>query len=176
MSQPTRLDVAELRRAFDRSFVSEIGLEADESRDFLAIRLSGARYAVASSEVQGVAALGKVTRVPSPARELLGLTGVRGQLVPLFSLAGLIGSTLSGASRWLLLVGRGAPVGLAFDELDAYRSVPVRQVVQYASPSAASSFSQELVTLDAGLVPVISVSAALAMIGKSGARSADKER
>ena len=105
--------VAELRRLFDESFAAPPQRHDAALEQMLAITLQGERYAIRVSEISGLALpKGKVLPVPSSVPELLGLTGVRGTVVPVFSLALLLGlgqsasasaeDTELGEPRWLV--------------------------------------------------------------------------
>ena len=64
----------------------------------------GAPFAFRLAEIAGVAVDRKLTSLPSPVPELLGLAGLRGRLVPVYSLTALLGGTPEGtAGRWLVL-------------------------------------------------------------------------
>ncbi|MGA2992403.1 MAG: chemotaxis protein CheW, partial [Candidatus Korobacteraceae bacterium] len=69
---------------------------------------------------------GTILPVPSRVPELLGITGVRGTVVPVFSLAALLGfSSNATEPRWLMFCGaKQAPVAFAFDELEGHFEVP----------------------------------------------------
>ncbi|MCW8133316.1 MAG: hypothetical protein KIS92_23430 [Planctomycetota bacterium] len=54
--------------------------------------------------------------MPSRAKALLGLTGLRGDLVPVYSLAQLLGYARAEEPAWLLLCGAGHRFGLAFGQ------------------------------------------------------------
>ena len=111
--------VTDLRSSFDGSFADARGSE--EAREkFLAVRAGGTRLAFRLLELSSVAVDRGVTPAPSPLPELVGIAGVRGRLVPVYSLSVLIGGERAGApSRWLVLVADGQ-VGLAVDEFEGY--------------------------------------------------------
>jgi len=100
--------VSELREAFDHTF-AEPPLQREEAlQKFLAVRAGGALLAFRLAEIAGVAVDRKLTRLPSPIPELLGLAGLRGRLVPVYSLTALLGvAPESTAGRWLVLIAEG---------------------------------------------------------------------
>jgi len=84
--------VAEMRRQFDESFARPRPHHLPAGESMLAIVVRGEPFAVRLAETAGLAALeGKILPVPSEAKELLGLIGHRGTVVPVFSLAALLG-------------------------------------------------------------------------------------
>jgi purine-binding chemotaxis protein CheW len=123
--------VAEMRRAFDESFAA---LQRDDRRaveHMLAIEVAGERFAVRVSEISGLAiARGTILPVPSSAPELLGITGIRGVVVPVFSLAALLGiGPSAGQTRWLVLCGgRQAPIALAVERVEGHLEAPADEI------------------------------------------------
>lgn len=120
---------AELARAFDRSFTEPVRPVSDDFDDFLAIRAGGAVYAIRVRDVAGLTVDRKIVPLPTSEPALLGIAGLRGGVVPVYSLATLLGGApIAEAPRWLLLVGAGAPLGFAFDQFDGYVRVPHAEV------------------------------------------------
>jgi purine-binding chemotaxis protein CheW len=117
---------ADLARAFDSSFANPVRTVGDDCDDFLAIRTGGDSYAVRLRDVVGLTADRKIVPLPTSQPALLGIAGLRGGVVPVYSLATLLGSSApSGeAPRWMLLVGAGALLGFAFDQFDGQVRVP----------------------------------------------------
>jgi purine-binding chemotaxis protein CheW len=60
-----------------------------------------------------------VSPVPSSVRELLGMAGFRGSILPVYDLRLLLGVAPAGQPRWWV-VAAGEPVALAFDSLDGH--------------------------------------------------------
>jgi chemotaxis signal transduction protein len=112
--------VSELRDDFDATF-AEASRETDEApQRFLAIAANGLPYAFRLSEISGVAVDRRATPVPGPLPELLGLTGVRGHLVPVYSLAALLGvPPPASPPRWLVLLEQ-EQLALAIEHLEGY--------------------------------------------------------
>lgn len=115
---------AALARAFDRSFAEPARATAGASEaveDLLSLRAGADTYLVRLGELKGLLAKPTVVPLPSPVPELLGLAGLRGALVPVYRLAGLLGQPgAGGPPAWMLLVEADGLVGLAFDELRGY--------------------------------------------------------
>jgi purine-binding chemotaxis protein CheW len=113
---------AELRNAFDRSFAQAPSPEGGALESLLKIRLGANPYALRLSDVSGLFADKKMTWLPSPVPELLGMAGLRGTVLPVYDLGMLLGCPRAAAPRWLV-VAAGAPVALAFEAFDGYLSV-----------------------------------------------------
>jgi chemotaxis signal transduction protein len=121
---------AELRDAFDRARAIPFASQAGERMEsLLAIRVCGDPYAVRISEISGLANDRKIVALPSAMPELIGLAGIRGALIPVYSLASLLGYSAEVVpGRWLALSGTGEPVGLVFSQFEGYAMVPYSQV------------------------------------------------
>lgn len=129
---PTSGRVVELRSAFDRERAAPSSSNTEvHTESLLAIRVSRDAYAIRVSEISGLATDRKIVAFPSPIPELLGVAGVRGALVPVYSLAGLLGyGAETGQARWLVLCGTEESFGLAFSDFEGYMRMPRTQLHQ----------------------------------------------
>ena len=91
---PSRLAVrAEaLRSAFDRSFAEPAHFDTTPMADLLAFHAGSQAYALHLSEIAGLFADKKITRLPGRTAALLGIAGFRGAIVPVYDLSALLGS------------------------------------------------------------------------------------
>jgi len=81
------------------------------------------------SQITGLATDRKIIVLPSPVPELLGVAGIRGGLVPVYSLAALLGHSHEvNHPRWLALCGAEELVGLAFGDFEGYLKVSSSQI------------------------------------------------
>lgn len=132
MSGPDRrgLDLDGLRRAFDATFASPAEEKSVETDDFLALRVAGQAVAVRLAQVRGLLPGGKITPLPSRLEEVLGLAGIRGRCVPVYSAAALLGHARpSGAALWFVLcTAEKDELALAFDGFEGYLQVPRARV------------------------------------------------
>lgn len=95
----------------------------------LSFRVAGQLYALPLDHVREVlATLDGVSTVPSSEDALVGLVELRGAVLPLFSLASLLGlddtRPMGAASRTVVVEHDGDLIGLVVDELDAIRRLP----------------------------------------------------
>lgn len=100
------------------------------ARRFLTYRMGARLYAIAAEQVAEVIRMPAVARVPQAPRSLLGIANLRGSVLPIASLRGLLGQTEAAdgsASRAIVLEG-GAPVGLAVDAVDALVTVDAANI------------------------------------------------
>jgi purine-binding chemotaxis protein CheW len=101
-------------------------------RQILTFRVGATDFAVSAAEVAEVMRPPKLTRVPLAPAGLLGVTSLRGAVVPVVSLAKLLGEEAapSTASARVLLLQLGTPIGVAVDAVGALtkmRSTPDAQ-------------------------------------------------
>jgi len=166
------LNVRELARAFDSAFAEAHRGSEQNAKSFLAFRCAGRALALEGHEVSGVIRLPRLCRVPSTQPALLGLAAERGQLVPVFSLARLLGVTTTASPHWLLLAQRSDPVGFAFDDLAGYVRVSEADILREPTSGEAP---KTLLDLRDARYAVLSIFDLLAFAGV-GVRSANKER
>ena len=170
--------LAELRRAFDRSFAEAPVTDALPQDDLLAIGIGGDPYAVRLSEVAGLMNDKRVTGLPGSVPELLGLAGLRGTLLPIYDLRALLGYPQGAVPRWLFVIANAnAPVGLAFDQFDGHLRVPRQARAGERSPDTRSPHVREVV-LAAGLarpvIHIVSVLEAIETLVRQRRRSEDR--
>jgi chemotaxis signal transduction protein len=123
----------ELRRLFDQAFAAPPALQGRaEGQGLILIQVAGVRHALRVSELVAIAKGRPVTPVPSRAPGLLGLTGFRGSVVPVYGLAALLrlGQRVGGTPAadevpgWLAVARAGGElVALAFETLDRYAAI-----------------------------------------------------
>ncbi len=114
------------------------------------IALGAEQYALAIAGVREVRELGDVARVPGAPASVLGVTNVRGEVLPVLALADLLG--LAGdvqARRIVVVEDAGRRAGLAVDEL-----VDVAPLAGLPEP-AEGPFLEGAVVADGALIGLI---------------------
>lgn len=144
---PINAKVAELRNVFDQTRAAPFSSGvAEQTEDLLAIRVSRDAHAIKVSEISGLTTGKKIVAFPSPIPELLGVAGIRGALVPVYSLAMLLGYNAdTERTRWLALCGIEDPVALAFDDFEGYVRVPLTQLYAAGQEDAVRIHVEQLV-------------------------------
>jgi chemotaxis signal transduction protein len=139
---PIAAKVAELRSVFDQARAAPFSAGAEEQTEtLLAIRVSRDAFAIRIAEVSSLATDSKIVALPSSVHELLGVAGMRGTLVPVYSLAALLGyGTEPEQARWLAVCGNDEPFALAFGVFEGYLRVPLTGLYEVEQKDAARSF------------------------------------
>jgi purine-binding chemotaxis protein CheW len=94
------------------------------------VRVAGDAYAIRLTEIGGLYADKRVIPLPTYAPNLLGVAGFRGQVVPVYDLAALLGYASRPAARWLVLAAGRDPVAFAFERFETQLMVsPESEIV-----------------------------------------------
>lgn len=158
---------ARLRSEFDRGFSLPAQAETARDRHLLAIRIGGRPYVLDPAEIAGLQVDRPVVRVPGPLPEWLGLAGIRGGLVPVYSLAALLGYPLPAAQpRWLALCGSGQLLGLAFDEFERHLNLDPSQIAAVDPANTKSEHVRAVAHADDGSRPVVGIPSIAAEIAR----------
>ena len=127
------------------------------------LRVGAESYALPVDTVIEVAELGEIAPVPGAPPSVLGVRNLRGQILPVFSLAAVLGIPVDRAPRRLLVAEEGGRrAGFAIDE--------VRDVETLPEPAEAteSAFLAGATLTDHGLVGVVDVPALFAALEREG--------
>jgi chemotaxis signal transduction protein len=156
---------AELRFAFDRAFGEPLQIDTTAKEDLLAIRAGGQACAMRLSEITGLFADKRITRVPGGEAALLGIAGFRGAIVPVYSMQSLLGPGHSAAQapRWLVMA-RAAPVALAFEAFEGQLRVLLDAILPRQPRAELRSYAQEFVRTQDLTRPIVHLPSVLAAI------------
>jgi chemotaxis signal transduction protein len=151
-----RITATQLRADFDGGFARAHPLASPPVLDLLVVHVADHVYALKLSEVAALHVDRKLTEVPSPRRELLGLVGVRGLVAPVYDLRVLLGSAPGGSPRWLAQVVTRAPFVVAFEHFERHLRVPARDwAASDAEAHGAQQFVRGSVSTPAGTLAVL---------------------
>jgi purine-binding chemotaxis protein CheW len=155
-----------LRAAFDGAFARPARAPDVDTVALLAIRVAGAPMAVRVLETAGIMQVRPIVPVPGRRPELLGVAGVRGALVPVYSLARLLGRADDDPPRWLVLAGttRGERVGLAVTTFERHLLHPAGDLRPATGSGAGEAHAPELLVADGKARPVLSIPSLLRKI------------
>ncbi len=156
--------VEALRAAFDAAFAAPPAGARRDLVPLLVIRAGGEAIAVRVLETAGLLPARLIVPAPSRRPEVLGVCGHRGAVLPVFSLARLLGVADGGEPpRWMLLAGREEErVALAFDVLDGHVLV-APSALQRAAGQGPGHLA-EIAELGGAGRPVVSIPSVLRAI------------
>jgi chemotaxis signal transduction protein len=167
--------VEALRHAFDRSFAEAPRSDAAPFEDLLEITVGTMPYALRMTEVFGLFADRKITLLPSTVHELLGITGLRGSVLPVYDLAALLGhSVAAGTPRWLA-VAAALPVALAFEGFERHQRIRRDAIVPHVHRDSQVRHVRDMFQSRGAARPIISIASVLEVI-TSRARAGVAER
>lgn len=146
----------ELRRDFDHMFAEPLHFDTTPTHDFLSIRLGTEDYAVRLSQIAGLFADKKITATPSKTTSLLGITGFRGAIMPVYNLHVLLGSSLSETPRWIVIASATA-VALAFEAFNGHFRCSHTAILSYGSQDThgPSEHVREFIRTDGVIRPIV---------------------
>lgn len=135
MSSPEiELRVQRLREEFDGAFAAPRPPRRATRLRVLMVRVGATRLALRLQDVGGLHKDRPLVAVPGGAPGLLGLAGVRGRLVAVFSLASLLGLTAASEPLPYFVQCAARPaMGLAFARLEAWRELDSRELKSAAA-------------------------------------------
>ena len=148
---------AALRDAFDGTFARPPVSGNTEAEDLLAIRVAGQPYALRLNEITGLVSQSPVVAVPAGTPALLGVTGIRGAVVPVFDLPLLLGFAPDPDPPWLVLCGAEPAIGLAFAGFEGYLRLDPEAFQTGGDATPRDPFVQTLVATADGVRAVLSV-------------------
>lgn len=157
MTSPPRLaglDLRSLREQFDNAFALPHAPPAPGRINLLAVRVGGVPYALRLQDMRGLHANLRILALPSGAPAFLGVTSIRGQTVPVYDLAALLGMEPCPAPRWMVLVQAAAPLAFAFDVFDAHLCVNLEQVTAAMDGNDGDGGGQAVQTAN-GALPLL---------------------
>lgn len=151
----------QLRHAFDRAFAEPLDGTVVTYESLLCIRIDGHPFALRLREIVGLVTDKVITAAPSSARELLGLAGFRGDVVPVYDLPLLLGHPPSPSPRYLALVMNASQktLALAFDVFEGHARVLLESIA-----------SDDVVRIDGAVRPIIHTKPLLAAISERATR------
>ena len=161
-----------LRAAFDQGFAAA-PLDVTVGESLLAIHAGSRPLVVRLTEVSELFVDWKVTSVPSTVPELIGITGFRGTLLPVYDLGLLLGYAKSEAPRWLLVTAV-TPVGLAFDGFEGHVTVPAGSLVSSHAQALGDRRVPEVAHVQGVARPLVSLVTVLDAIRNRAAREGPK--
>jgi chemotaxis signal transduction protein len=150
-----------LRLAFDRSFAEPRTAPIEDVEHIIVVRLAGDAYAIRLREISGLVAKPFIVSVPSRTHGLIGLVGLRGEIVPIFDLASRLGQNEESRTPSWMAVCDGndttGRVGLGFSTLEGYCAASKARFRADRSGDAPHPNADEWLSTAHGPYPVIGI-------------------
>lgn len=125
MSDATHEHVEALRRAFDESYALPLKEEGLAQVKVLTVMVAGRPVVLRLDALRGVHHRRRIVPVRGGFPEVIGLSGLNGEIVPVYDTAQLLGiGTGSRHWQWWALAKHPEPVGFAFERLEGYAALP----------------------------------------------------
>jgi len=120
------LKFEDLKRSFDLTFQQPLVERGQELVHLLIVRIGTARFALKVADLAGLARAQTVVPIPGADSGLLGIAGLKGRMVAVYSLAAMIGSTelSTEQNRWMVLCRCEKEIALAFTAVTSTMMVP----------------------------------------------------
>jgi len=116
--------VGEVRREFDNTFAAPPAGPPADRESLITLRVAGEAFAVRTMHITAVVNGRRIMPVPTRVAGLLGITALRGALLPVYDLAALLGLPAgAGPGAWLMLTNRETPVGFTFHEFEGQMEI-----------------------------------------------------
>lgn len=165
---------SDLRLAFDQVFAVPPQARIEEFENLLALRIRGDLFALDVREIAGVEAAGTIVPLPSASPGCLGITGIRGGLVPVYSLALLLGYQADRDGSRLLAIPRTPDaLALAMGDFEGYLRIPKSHL--HEPQDASRKHVHRFADVGSTVRAVVSVPSVVAMI-RNGAGPASVGR
>jgi chemotaxis signal transduction protein len=147
-----------LRHDFDSAFAA-LPAASLELVDLVAVGVAGDRHAIHVRDLAGLVPCRKIVSLPSRTPALLGVAGIRGAVVSVYSLDLLLGySTTQAKATWLALAGEGADViGLAFATVEGFLRVPHEAILERDRHASSLSHVTHVVQQNDVALPIIDI-------------------
>ena len=137
--------LVDLRRTFDDAFAHPYSAAVQVTESILAIQVRDDAYALRLTEIAGLVDGRTIVPVPSPMPALLGVVGIRGQVVPVYDLGFLLGyGAAARPLRWMVQLRQGDVVAVAFDAFEAQQRLTMRAGEETGSTVPDSVASRHL--------------------------------
>jgi purine-binding chemotaxis protein CheW len=150
--------LAALKTEFDASIARPAARAEVHSEVLLRLRVGGSPLAVPLRQLAGLHALPRVVSLPGGPADLMGVVGLRGQLVAVHDLAARLGLPSDERPRWLLLCGGERRLGLAVGGFEGQLRVSAEQLQPYTDAAPRPYLSATVLRPGEASLPVLDVS------------------
>ncbi|EPX59453.1 hypothetical protein D187_002943 [Cystobacter fuscus DSM 2262] len=171
-SQRGTLRLEELRDSFDSSFSRPPPAQREPGEALLRLRVGRTSLAVRLGDLSGLHLMPRLVRLPGAPASLLGLVGLRGQLLAVHDLSALLGLASGEAPGWLLIAGGARRVGLAATGFEGQLRASAEQRHHDVASSPHPLLATRVSLPGGTLLPVLDVDALVRQLLEEASRSA----
>lgn len=170
------LDFEELKSSFDQTFQQARVERNHELVHLLVVRIGTARFALKVRDLAGLARAQTIVPIPAADAGLLGLAGLKGRMVAVYSLAAQIGSPAltTDPQRWLVLCRSDRGIALAFSAAEGTMMVPSSEL--FPADHGAPPHATDAVGSGASRLWLLNVSSIAAAIARHSGADVSDER
>ncbi|HEX4112198.1 MAG TPA: chemotaxis protein CheW [Stellaceae bacterium] len=146
---------AELRADFDAAFAAPPAAVATATDNFLVIVSGGERRLLRLRDIAGLFVDRRIVTVPGADTALIGITGLRGAIVPVYRLGALLGEPLAETMPRWLAVAAGVALAFAFDGLDNYLAIARDAIVPCGDGDVGRGHVRDSAITALGTLPIV---------------------
>jgi chemotaxis signal transduction protein len=148
---------AALRAEFDRQFAASPAAAAPVRDRLLVVGIGGDTLLLRLSHIAGLFADRRIVPIPSAAASLLGITGLRGAILPVHSLGVALGFPPAAATpRWLVTLA-SAPLAFAFEHFHQHIEIARDRIVPRADADRGRGHLREAALVDGDNLAIVNL-------------------
>lgn len=169
-SRPDKLH--DLRREFDESFAQPMTQDKAALIKLLIVQAGDGNFVLRLGDALGLHACPRIIALPGARSGLLGLSGIRGQLIAVYRLSVILGAdaAVHTPPRWLLLPRADGQLAIGLDGISAYVNAPTSAICPAVSPSSiAPDLCPHVFDHSGTPRPVLDINAVVAAIRRDAA-------
>lgn len=149
-----------LKNTFNYVFTNPVSnLINIEKENFISIYIFQKQFALKISELKGIELGKKILSIPSEDKSLLGISVSQGQVIPIFSLAMILGIQKgSEKENAFIICGENEQAGFAFTKLGDSRQILKKNIMPIQDPeSVITTFMVHFETMYLPALPILNV-------------------
>jgi chemotaxis signal transduction protein len=150
-----------LKREFDDGFAAPPAPRPAAHVGLLVVRVAGRDLALRTAELAGLLRPRRIVPLPAEDPAVIGVAGIRGRVVAVYSLASLLGHKDDAPPEWLVLVGPD-PIAWSFARFLGHHQVEQGEITAAVETRGHLA---ELARISGTVLPVIDVKSLLATTG-----------
>jgi purine-binding chemotaxis protein CheW len=155
---------AMLRAAFDRAFSAAPVVANETGERLLLIGVGGDRLLLRLRDIGGLFADRRIVAVPRANPALLGITGLRGAILPVYGLGVALGyPPADGAPRWLV-TATAVPLAFAFEHFDRHVEIARDRIVPRADDRGGRGHLREAATVGSDTLSIVDLPSVAAQL------------